>query len=76
MYRMRTAFWLFENFGILRQVATYVRAETGRREIEFYEQLVADVHADPDRWPELAVTLQVLPDLMVPLGRPEHEWES
>jgi hypothetical protein len=66
MYRLRTAFWLFENFGILRQVATYVRAETGRREIEFYERLVDDVHQDPDRWPELAVTLQVLPDLMVP----------
>jgi hypothetical protein len=66
MFRLRSAFWLFENFGILRQVATYVRSETGRREIEFYEQLVVDVHADPDRWPALAVTLRVLPDLMVP----------
>jgi radical SAM superfamily enzyme YgiQ (UPF0313 family) len=66
MYRLRTAFWLFENFGILRQVATYVRAETSRREIEFYEQLVLDVHDHPDEWPALAVTLRVLPDLMVP----------
>ena len=42
--RLRTAFWLFENFGVLRQVATYVRAETGQREIDFYERLVDDVH--------------------------------
>jgi hypothetical protein len=66
MYRLRTAFWLFENFGILRQVATYTRAETGRREIDFYEQLVMDVHDHPEQWPALAVTLRVLPDLMVP----------
>ncbi len=66
MFRLRTAFWLFENFAILRQVATYVRAETGRREIEFYEQLVDDVHDHPEQWPATAVTLKILPDLMVP----------
>jgi hypothetical protein len=66
MYRMRTGFWLFENFNILRQVASYVRAETGHREIEFYEQLVRDVHDHPDEWPAFSVTLRVLPDLMVP----------
>jgi hypothetical protein len=66
MYRMRTAFWLFENFGILRQIASYVRGETGRREIDFYEQLVNDVHEQPERWPALSVTLRVLPEMMVP----------
>jgi hypothetical protein len=66
MYRLRTGFWLFENFNILRQVATFVRAETGRREIDFYEQLIIDVHRDPHSWPALATTLRVLPDLMVP----------
>jgi hypothetical protein len=66
MYRLRGAFWLFENFGVLRQVATYVRSETGRREIDFYEQLVVDVHERPDEWPALSVTLRVLPEMMVP----------
>jgi len=66
MYRLRTGFWLFENFNILRQVASYVRAETGDREIEFYKRLVSDVYAEADEWPALAVTLRVLPELMVP----------
>ena len=66
MFRLRTAFWLFENFAILRQLATYVRAETGGREVDFYEQLVTDVHDHPEQWPAMAVTLQVLPELMVP----------
>ncbi len=66
MLRLRHAFYLFENFGILRQVALYARSETGRREIEFYEQLVDDGRGDPERWPTIAIVLQVLPEMMVP----------
>ena len=40
MHRLGAGFWLFENFGILRQVAGYVRGETGRREVDFYEPLI------------------------------------
>src|SRR5262249_26346822 len=40
MNRLTFAYYVFENFGVLRQVATYVHAEAGRREIDFYEQLV------------------------------------
>ena len=32
MDRLRTGFWIFENFNVLRQVATYVRQESGQRE--------------------------------------------
>jgi hypothetical protein len=66
MNRLTWAYYVFENFGVLRQVATYVHAETGAREIDFYERLVEDVHTDPERWPLTLLTLQVLPELMVP----------
>jgi hypothetical protein len=66
MNRLTSAYYVFENFGVLRQVATYVHAETGRREIDFYESLVEDVHADPGRWPLTLLAVQVLPELMVP----------
>jgi radical SAM superfamily enzyme YgiQ (UPF0313 family) len=66
MNRLTAAYYVFENFGVLRQIATYVHAETGRREIDFYEQLVEDVYRTPDRWPLTMLTLQVLPELMVP----------
>jgi hypothetical protein len=66
MNRLTFAYYVFENFGVLRQVATYVHAETGRREIDFYEQLVEDARAHPDRWPIIEMTLGVLPQMMVP----------
>jgi hypothetical protein len=66
MSRLMSAYYVFENFGVLRQVATYVHAETGQREIDFYEKLVEDVRADPDRWPLVTLSLDVLPELMVP----------
>ena len=37
---------------MLRQVATYVRAETGLREVDFYERLVEAASPEPDRWPD------------------------
>lgn len=66
MHRLGAGLWLFENFGILRQVASYVRAETGRREVDFYESLIEASAREPDRWPYTAVALRVLPHAMVP----------
>jgi hypothetical protein len=66
MSRLMWAFWVFENFAVLRQVATYVRAETGEREIDFYSMLVEDAHRDPERWPTISIALRVLPEMMVP----------
>jgi hypothetical protein len=66
MNRLTYAYYVFENFGVLRQVGTYVHAETGQREIDFYERLVEDAHAEPDRWPIIAMTLGVLPEMTVP----------
>jgi radical SAM superfamily enzyme YgiQ (UPF0313 family) len=66
MSHLRSGFWIFENFGVLRQVATFVHGETGGREVDFYDRLVDAVVAEPTRWPLMAVTLQVLPQMMVP----------
>ncbi len=71
MNRLTYAYYVFENFGVLRQIATYVHAETGQREIDFYERFVEDVHADPARWPLSMLTVQILPELMVPPGELE-----
>ncbi len=66
MDRLRSGFWIFENFNVLRQVASYVRSETGRREVDFYDRLVEDATSDPERWPVMSITQRVLPGLMVP----------
>ena len=66
MHRLGAGLWLFENFGILRQVAGYVRAETGRREVDFYESLIEASAAEPESWPFTAIVLRVLPHAMVP----------
>jgi radical SAM superfamily enzyme YgiQ (UPF0313 family) len=66
MHRLGAGLWLFENFGILRQVATYVRSETGRREVDFYESLIEASNHDPESWPFTAVVLRILPHAMVP----------
>jgi radical SAM superfamily enzyme YgiQ (UPF0313 family) len=66
MHRLGAGLWLFENFGVLRQVASYVRAETGRREVDFYESLIEASDADPESLPYTAIVLRVLPHAMVP----------
>ena len=66
MHRLGAGVWLFENFGMLRQVATYIRAETGLREVDFYDRLITDAETDPERWPMVLVAINVLPHAMVP----------
>jgi radical SAM superfamily enzyme YgiQ (UPF0313 family) len=66
MHSLGKGFWLFENFGILRQLATHVRLESGMREVDFYERLVVDARNDPEQWPLTSVIIHVLPNTMVP----------
>jgi hypothetical protein len=66
MLVLADSFALAENFGVLRQVGRYVHAETGNREIDFYERLVDDVGHSRERWPTLFVTFEAVPHLMVP----------
>jgi hypothetical protein len=62
--RLRALFLLFENFGALRQVARFVRQETGLGEVAFYERLRADTERDPERWPMLRLLTAAVPTIM------------
>ncbi len=64
MTRLRLDFLLFENFGVLRQVARFVHQETGVREVDFYDRLRRDAESDPDRWPHLFLTVAMAPETM------------
>lgn len=66
MNRLRVGFWGLENYGVLRQVATYVRAEAGMREIDFYAQIVEDAHQDPETWPAVNMVSRIIHRMMVP----------
>jgi radical SAM superfamily enzyme YgiQ (UPF0313 family) len=66
MRDLRRVFLLCEDFGAFRQIARYVRHETGVKEVDFYERLRLDARSDPERWPHLALLLQTVPDLMAP----------
>ena len=39
MERLRQSFYVFDSFGVLRQVARFVRSETGMKEVDFYDQI-------------------------------------
>jgi hypothetical protein len=66
MALLRGVYLLCDKYGVLRQVAAYVRQETGIPEVEFYERLLDDAIAAPDDWPTLAYTLLAGPEIMAP----------
>ena len=68
MARLREAFSLFDTWGVLRYVASFVRQETGIKEVEFYNRLQADAGSDPRWWPFLTGALRVVPLIMSPPG--------
>jgi len=68
MQELRRMYYLFENFGVLRQFSRFLRQESGTREIDFYDFLIQEVRAKPEAWPVLAVSLKVVPEVMVPPG--------
>ena len=66
MHLMRRSYLLSENFGVMRQVTRFVRSETGIAEVELIESMRRAVTSTPDEWPYLALTLNAIPDAMVP----------
>jgi len=66
MDRFRQHFFLFENYGVLRQVARYVRQETGVREMDLYRRMEDDVALDRERWPILSFTFDSLRSQLIP----------
>jgi len=65
MLDLRRAFRLLENFGVLRHVTRYVRHETGVLESTVVEDIRV-ASKDNERWPILALTLGLVPEVMVP----------
>ena len=61
----RQQFFVFENFGVLRQVARFVRQEAGLREMDFYRELGVAARGDRSRWPAIAFTFESLGDHLV-----------
>lgn len=66
MDRLRLGFYLFDNWGLLRYVARYVRRELGLKEVEVYDRVQRAVHAEPDRWPFAHLVLEETSEYMAP----------
>ena len=66
MDRLRVAFYLFDNFGILRHVARFVRSEIGLEEVDFYDRISRDAHEQPRRWPYIASGMRLMTARMSP----------
>jgi hypothetical protein len=68
MDRLRCAYYAFDNWGVLRYVARYVRSETGLHEVDFYDRLSADALAAPSTWPTIVTAVRLLERFMAPPG--------
>lgn len=66
MWDLRNVYLLCDLFGVLRQVARYVRSETGVQEVAFYDKLTRATLDDPERWPNISFTFRSLGEIMVP----------
>jgi hypothetical protein len=64
--RLVAAYDLFEDFGVLRQMARYLRHTMGIREIDFYKRVLLDAMSAPDEWPTMAVAALSVPTYMGP----------
>lgn len=66
MERLRVAFYAFDNFGVLRHVARFVRSETGIKEVDFYDRISRDALAQPQQWPFIASVVRMMNDNLAP----------
>lgn len=61
MLRLRRAFLVAENFGVLRQISRFVRQEAGVPELDLYDDMRRTARAEPHLWPALAFAFQIVP---------------
>jgi hypothetical protein len=66
MVALRGPYLICHRYAVLRYVSAYVRSELGLREVDFYERVLNDALADRERFPTIAFTFQVTPELMAP----------
>jgi hypothetical protein len=67
MERLRVAFYVLDNFGVLRHLARFVRSEVGLKEVAFYDR-VSRAAANPRRWPFIAAVFRMMEAHMAPPG--------
>ncbi len=65
MDKLKQAYTLFENFGVLRTITRFVRQETSANEMEFYHKLMLD-SAENNQWPMLYILTHYVSSLMAP----------
>jgi radical SAM superfamily enzyme YgiQ (UPF0313 family) len=66
MDQLRVAFYVFDNFGVLRHFARFVRSETGVKEVDFFERITQAALAEPLRWPALSSFVRMMNDNLAP----------
>ena len=66
MNGLRLAYYIFDNWGVLRFVARFIRQETGLHEVDFYDRVRRDAAGEPSEWPLIRTVLDVLETFMAP----------
>jgi hypothetical protein len=66
MNGLRRAYYSFDNWGVLRYVARFVRQAAGLHEVDFYDRVRREAAADRARWPITALVLDMLEGYMAP----------
>ena len=66
MDRLRIAFYVFDNFGVLRHMARFVRSETGIKEVDFYDRISQDALAQPLQWPFIVSVVRMMNENLAP----------
>lgn len=65
---LRMAYYLFDNYPMLRYVSRFVRRETGMGEVEFYDQVQSEALRHPGEWPVISTVLRSIESYMAPPG--------
>jgi radical SAM superfamily enzyme YgiQ (UPF0313 family) len=60
MDRLRIAFYVFDNFGVLRHLARFVRSEVGVQEVDFFNRLSRAALAAPLQLPAVASVARMM----------------
>jgi radical SAM superfamily enzyme YgiQ (UPF0313 family) len=66
MDRLRVSFYVFDNFGVLRHIARFVRSEVGVKEVDFYDRISRDAITHPRDWPIIASVVKMMNTNLAP----------
>ena len=63
---LRRDFLMFENFGMLRHLARYIRQDAGVLEVDLYDIVSRTARAEPERWPAVEFVVTSGAEVMAP----------